>query len=296
MKKFKFFIFGLFLSLLVVGCEKEPIMPIFTIEVISGIGGAATPTGIIEVPRMSNLTVTFMPDDGYEVDKILVDGNIVSVTNVYIFGEIIKNHKLEVFFKKIVNIPQYTVEVLFGTNGTISSYQSTQVVDSGSSLTIPLNPDLWHKVDYCTVNNNLVSLATDTTLSLLKISENLRIEVFFTKDLSFPWVLNGKTWDLDSMYLIRPDGIYWDYYPILGIEGERQVKMIFELDKVSIYWDEELITKQSYEITTNNPPKFKLLEWGNEATVLRLNESQFHLGITDGISEEIKGKLLYKAR
>jgi len=269
-----------------------------SVEVVSSLGGFTTPSGRFEIIKGSNLVLSLNPEPGFKSDSVVVNG-VSSPLNSNEYNITINNKDttfISVVFSKIPEAETFSVETrVIGSGGTINPLGITQVV-KGFNFSLTFVPSLWYKVDYVRVNGELTPLTTGNTLILFAVDKKTTIEVFFIKDPSFPWVLNGETFDLDSMYMLHPGGEYWDKYKILGVEGERQEKLVFKLDSVSTYWDEAFVIKQKYEITNTTPPMFKLLGEGNEVTILFLNGYRLVLGITNGITPDIGGQLIYKAR
>lgn len=101
-----------------------------------------------------------------------------------------------------------------------------------------------------------------------------------------PTSLLVGTWELDSLFLQRPDGT-WDHYKILGDSNERQETYIFDTDSVEVYYNGEFILRQGYFIT-NTTPKTINIE-GAVGVVELLNTSKVILS-NDGL------KNIWKAR
>ena len=74
----------------------------FTITAsVTGTGGAINPSGAQTVAFGSTPTFTFIPDVGYAVDTVTVDGAVVgmSAPNAYTFSLVAANHTIAVSFK-----------------------------------------------------------------------------------------------------------------------------------------------------------------------------------------------------
>lgn len=73
----------------------------FSINVKSSAGGTVTPSAEQLVKPGQDISFVFTPDDGYEVDYILVNGEEKEFSdNSYIFAKVVADQSLEVFFKK----------------------------------------------------------------------------------------------------------------------------------------------------------------------------------------------------
>ncbi|KPA10063.1 conserved hypothetical protein, secreted [Candidatus Magnetomorum sp. HK-1] len=79
----------------------------YKVEAIYGKNGKCVPSGEIPVNTDSNITFGFYPDEGYEVDSVLIDGSPVDTaifTGSYTFKNVLENHSLSVTFKRTVSI------------------------------------------------------------------------------------------------------------------------------------------------------------------------------------------------
>lgn len=72
----------------------------FVITASAGPNGAIAPADSISVSYGSELSFAFVPDPGYSVDTLLVDGSVVpDSTHGYTFSEIMSDHAIRVTFK-----------------------------------------------------------------------------------------------------------------------------------------------------------------------------------------------------
>ncbi len=75
---------------------------VYKVDVKSSSGGTVTPESQQLVKSGDDVTFTFKPDSGYELDYILVNGTKKEVTeNTYTIEKVIVDYTLEVFFKQI---------------------------------------------------------------------------------------------------------------------------------------------------------------------------------------------------
>ncbi len=76
----------------------------YDIKIIEGENGNITPDGgtdhIEKVRKSSDKTFTFKPDQGYEVNDVMIDGKSVGAKDSYTFKKITSSHTLKVTFKK----------------------------------------------------------------------------------------------------------------------------------------------------------------------------------------------------
>ena len=73
----------------------------YTITASAGDGGSITPAGKAEVKYSNSITYTITPDEGYEIESVVVDGKNVGVTTEYTFKNVRAKHTISVEFVKI---------------------------------------------------------------------------------------------------------------------------------------------------------------------------------------------------
>lgn len=72
----------------------------YTISAAAGKGGMISPSGDVRVKAGESQSFIIMPDDGYEIDSIVVDGVPVNVDdNRYTFEQVAENHTISAVFK-----------------------------------------------------------------------------------------------------------------------------------------------------------------------------------------------------
>lgn len=72
----------------------------FAVTVTCGSGGSVSPNGKVEVKEGGTVSFTITPNDGYEVDKLIIDGLEVLPLESYTFMNIDSDHTLYVTFKE----------------------------------------------------------------------------------------------------------------------------------------------------------------------------------------------------
>lgn len=73
----------------------------YSISVTVGKGGSSSQKGTIEVKENESLTLTFTPDDGYEISDVKVDGSSVGAVSQYTFSNVTDSHTIYVTFKAV---------------------------------------------------------------------------------------------------------------------------------------------------------------------------------------------------
>ena len=72
----------------------------YTITVTAGTGGGITP-GTIVVIQGANQTLNIIPDAGYRIGDVKVDGTSVGVVTSYTFTNVTSDHPIEATFVKV---------------------------------------------------------------------------------------------------------------------------------------------------------------------------------------------------
>lgn len=110
-----------------------------TVTVSVGDNGTVSPSGDTPVAYGDDLTISIVPDEGYRISKVTMDGEDVtsSVTGQeLVLREVKSNHDVTVAFEKIT----YTVAVSSGGHGSVDP-DGDVLVEYGDSLTVKIAPD-----------------------------------------------------------------------------------------------------------------------------------------------------------
>lgn len=70
-----------------------------TITTLVGSNGSISPSGSITINHGEDKTFTMIPDQGYAVQEIYVDGSAVGASTTYTFTNVTENHRIYVIFK-----------------------------------------------------------------------------------------------------------------------------------------------------------------------------------------------------
>jgi hypothetical protein len=70
----------------------------YSVTVFAGHGGTATPEGTTTVESGSTITIVFTPDDGYYVETVTVNGELVDPADSYTITDISNDVSIDVSF------------------------------------------------------------------------------------------------------------------------------------------------------------------------------------------------------
>ena len=152
-------------------------VPTYTITATAGPNGKIEPSGTISVPQGGSQTFIITPNQGYHIDKILVDNNVVPNTNTYTFNNVTANHTISVSFA-INSVETYTINASAGSGGSI--YPSgTITVSKGASQQFTITPNSGYAIQDVLVDGNSQGKISSYTFS--NITSNHQIYASFEK-------------------------------------------------------------------------------------------------------------------
>lgn len=73
---------------------------VYTISATSGAGGSISPAGDTKVPANTDATYVFLPDSGYRVKAVYVDGNNLGAAESFTFPSVGRDHSIHVVFEE----------------------------------------------------------------------------------------------------------------------------------------------------------------------------------------------------
>ena len=80
----------------------------WAISAIAGKGGALSPTGLVEAEEGESVTIRVLPDEGYVLSELKVDGETVAAADTYTFEDLTENHTIYAVFRLAPETPAVT--------------------------------------------------------------------------------------------------------------------------------------------------------------------------------------------
>ncbi len=136
-----------------------PDSTVHTVTASAGTGGSISPDGSINVANGADKTFTFLPDAGWQIAQVLVDGSPVPITgNSYTVANITADRTISVSFSAVTpSDTMHTLTITSGANGTVSPSGSVQV-RHGAAQTVYFYPDTGYELDTVLVNGTAVNV------------------------------------------------------------------------------------------------------------------------------------------
>lgn len=201
----------------------------YTITAEAEAHGTITPAGNTQVNAGSTQVYTITPNDGYVVDKVMVDGMNMGAVTSYIFTNVVANHNIHAYFKEAeCEVPSFlytshidtnsailhwsyptggvTFDIQYKTlNGTLTSISAV----SGDSYQLTdLTPNttyLWQVRANCTSSNhsewaNMTSFKTDqATIDNVGIEDLVKHNIKVYAERQNVHILNNEGMNIEQV-------------------------------------------------------------------------------------------------
>lgn len=148
---------------------------IYTVTATAGANGTIDPYGAQNYEYGATPTFTVIPDAGYQIDEVLVDGVEVELTdNAYTFEALTGNHTITATFTQV----NFTITASAGNNGTINPSGEVTVA-YGSMPTFAIAPAPGYEIADVTVDG--VSVGAVSTYAFEPVTADHTINATFSK-------------------------------------------------------------------------------------------------------------------
>ena len=154
-------------------------LDVYTITATADVNGSITPSGTTTVNKGASQTYTIAPNQGYQVQNVVVDGTGKGAITSYTFANITANHTINAYF----TVQTFTITVSAGAGGSITWPAGTTTFNIGSSQTYTITPTAgYHIVD---VQVDGTSVGAVTTYAFTNITANHTISAIFGPNPSY---------------------------------------------------------------------------------------------------------------
>jgi hypothetical protein len=142
----------------------------YSIIASAGPNGTISPSGVLTFPYNSNQTYSIIPNEGYHVSSLLVDGVSITPDTSYSFLNISESHTLHAEFA----INTYSITTNTNLHGIISP-SGVQIVTYGESKSFTFTPDSGYHVDSVFVDGMYVDSTESYTFTNVTASHSLTV-------------------------------------------------------------------------------------------------------------------------
>jgi predicted ester cyclase len=219
----------------------------FVINASAGLNGSISPSGNVSVNYGSDKIFQLIPDDGYHVLDVIVDGLSVGARNTYTFLNVTEPHTIEVSFE----LNTYTIFAEASEFGTISPAGEISVLH-GSDQRFEFTPDEEYIVTDVLINN--ISVGPSQRYDFISITGDQTIKVLFA-----------------------PDTIYYDpevlVYPVPAVE---EISVRLKHHKKPIDYDYQIFDRSGRMLITG---RFNTIH--NKVSLVVLSPGVYFLRIVD---------------
>ena len=140
----------------------------FTITAATVQNGRVEPPGVTTVDRGATITCNIIPDTGYRIGSVTIDGIAKGAIDSFTFSNVIANHTIVPTFVPIT----FTIGASAGSNGSISP-SGTAIVNYGSDRTYTITPFAGYHVTDVVVDGVSVGAVTSYTFSAVTASHTI---------------------------------------------------------------------------------------------------------------------------
>ena len=175
----------------------------YTITATAGEGGSISPVGTTEVLCGDSQSYTIIPDEGYYIATLTVDGEQQIAQSSWNFSDVRGDHTIAVTFGHY----SYTVTTTAGEGGSVTPAGTTNV-EYGENLTVTITPDDCYRVDSVFVDG--VYMADVSSYTFDNITQNHTIEASFSQmeySVSLAVYLEGEEVLSDEVSMLCGDSI-----------------------------------------------------------------------------------------
>lgn len=140
----------------------------------STTGGSIDPDGTTIITEGNSMPYAIVPEAGYRIFDVLVDGVSQGTTGFYEFIQVNKAHSIQAVFEKI---PGYDISASSDLGGTISPEGAINVIEGGSQSFTAM-ADAGYSFDHFIVDGNIMQDGSEYTFE--NVTEAHAIEAVFT--------------------------------------------------------------------------------------------------------------------
>jgi hypothetical protein len=227
----------------------------FTIESMSGQHGVIDPEGSIVVEKNDQKVFHILPESGFEIEQLLIDGIAVQPAHSYTFADMTSNHSIAAKFQST----QFIVHSESGPNGSIEP-QGDIAVNWGEELILIVEPASNFSVDQVLLDNQPVTLTAGYYYKLTDINANHDFSVSFKRVHQIVSIVSGDGQTIPSGIVMveQNSSQNFEIIPDIGHQLEK-----FQIDDAYVTLDDlsytfDSVTRDHQLISTFAPIPVKI--------------------------------------
>ena len=176
-----FIIIFLFILSVLLATSCVPTTPTtYTITATAGANGKIDPEGEVTLNEGESQIFTIIPNKGYDIDYVLVNGTSVGAVTFYAFLEVQQNHTIEVSFIQQQNMfpapPFYSILASASTGGSIDP-DGNIYIQEGNEQTFTIAPENGYEIDDVIVD--AIPMGPITSYTFENVKKDHTIEANF---------------------------------------------------------------------------------------------------------------------
>lgn len=106
----------------------------YTITATAGAGGSISPVGSITVTEGDSQSFTITPDEGYQIENVLVDGASIGPVSTYSFTSVTQDHTIQTsFVLDVIEFKVYNIDTGVGYN---SIQEAIDAANNGDTIEV----------------------------------------------------------------------------------------------------------------------------------------------------------------
>ena len=146
--------------------------PTYTISASAGPGGSISPSGTVVVNEASDRIFSIIPQEGYRITDVVIDGISAGPVATYTFSNITASHTISATFE----IMTYTITTGAGSGGSVTP-SGVLTLNHGSAQSFSFQPVTGYRISDVRVDN--VSVGTPSEYTFNNINANHTVSVQF---------------------------------------------------------------------------------------------------------------------
>jgi hypothetical protein len=186
----------------------------YQITASSGDHGSISPSGIVYVNDGANQQFIMIPEIGYYVDSVLVDGSLVDSTTSYTFYNVSSNHTIQV--KYAINVFELNITAV---HGTVTKVPDEVSYDSGATVQLTAVPEIgYHFVSWSgdtsgdvnpiiIIMNESKNITANFAINTYALTINIVGNGTVSRTPGLELYEHGTNVDLEAI----PDDISWEF-------------------------------------------------------------------------------------